>query len=85
MNLSLKKPEFTISNISQSIILEHNEKLWEKYRNGNIKAEELRWKSMWNTLSEFRIADENLARHLGNDFLNCYQPAIYYFPTRWIH
>lgn len=51
------------------IYLEHNEKLWEKYRNGNIKAEELRWKRMWSTLSEFGITDENLARQLGNRFV----------------
>ena len=51
------------------VYLDHNEQLWEKYRNGNIKSEELRWKRMWNTLSEFRIADENLAKRLGNRFL----------------
>ena len=51
------------------VYLEHNEQLWEKYRNGNIRAEELRWKRMWNTLSDFRITDENLARQLGNRFL----------------
>lgn len=51
------------------VYLEHNEQLWEKYRNGILKAEELRWKRMWNALSEFGISDENLARQLGNRFL----------------
>lgn len=30
--------------------LVHNEKLWERYRKGFIKTEELRWKRMWLTL-----------------------------------
>ena len=51
------------------VYLEHNEQLWEKYRNGMLKAEELRWKRMWNTLSDFGISDEDLARRLGNCFL----------------
>jgi len=34
--------------------LAHNEKLWERYRNGYIKQEELRVKRMWLTLLDFR-------------------------------
>ena len=34
-----------------------------------MKAEELRWRRMWNTLSDFGIHDENLARQLGLRFL----------------
>jgi putative hydrolase of the HAD superfamily len=51
------------------VYLEHNEQLWEKYRNGILKAEELRWKRMWNTLSDFGIHSEDLARRLGHRFL----------------
>ena len=51
------------------VYLEHNEQLWEKYRNGMLKAEELRWKRMWNTLTEFGIHSEDLARRLGHRFL----------------
>jgi len=51
------------------VYLSHNEQLWEKYRNGMLKAEELRWKRMWNTLSDFEIYDEDLARRLGRRFL----------------
>jgi len=40
----------------------HNDKLWERYRNGFIKVDELRWKRMWLTLLDFKIADEPLAR-----------------------
>ena len=28
----------------------HNDKLWDRYRKGFIKTEELRWKRMWLTL-----------------------------------
>src|SRR5450432_4019785 len=45
--------------------LAHNDKLWERYRNGFIKVEELRWKRMWLTLLDFKIGDEALAREMG--------------------
>jgi putative hydrolase of the HAD superfamily len=37
--------------------LVHNEKLWERYRNGYIRQEELRLKRMWLTLLDFKNAD----------------------------
>src|SRR6476660_1096323 len=49
--------------------LQHNEKLWERYRNGYIKQEELRMKRMWLSLLDFKIADEELARQLSELFL----------------
>jgi putative hydrolase of the HAD superfamily len=52
-----------------NVYLAHNEQLWEKYRNGILKAEELRWKRMWNTLTDFGIKNEGLARRLGHRFL----------------
>lgn len=51
------------------VYLSHNEQLWEKYRNGMLRAEELRWRRMWNSLNEFGVYDEGLARRLGNRFL----------------
>jgi putative hydrolase of the HAD superfamily len=50
--------------------LSHNEKLWEKFRNGIIKVDDLRWKRMWYTLIDFKIGDEKLARDMGAWFLN---------------
>jgi putative hydrolase of the HAD superfamily len=60
-----------VTNFEQflKVYLEHNEQLWEKYRSGMMKAEELRWKRMWNTLADFGIANEKLARQLGLRFL----------------
>lgn len=48
----------------------HNDKLWDRYRNGFIKVDELRWKRMWLTLLDFKIADEPLARSMGVTFLD---------------
>ena len=47
----------------------HNEQLWQRYTNGMIKQEELRWKRMWLSLLDFKIADEALARSLAVQFL----------------
>ena len=49
--------------------LVHNDKLWERYRNGHIKVDELRWKRMWLTLLDFKNGDETLARKMGDIFL----------------
>src|SRR5437870_5613076 len=48
----------------------HNDKLWDRYRNGYIKVEELRWKRMWLSLLDFKIANETLAREMGTQFLD---------------
>ena len=49
--------------------LYHNEKLWARYQNGYISAEELKWRRMWRTLLDFKIADERLAREMSAAFL----------------
>jgi putative hydrolase of the HAD superfamily len=58
----------------------HNDKLWERYRNGFIKVEELRWKRMWLTLLDFKIGDETLAREMGNQFLELLPTRKILFP-----
>lgn len=50
--------------------LAHNDRLWERYRNGYIKVDELRWKRMWLSLLDFKVADEPLARDMGIRFLD---------------
>ncbi len=47
----------------------YNEKLWDRYTKGFIKQEELRWKRIWLTLLDYKIANEVLARQLSGDFL----------------
>lgn len=58
----------------------HNEKLWERYRNGYIKVDELRWKRMWLSLLDFKIGDESLAREMGNRFLDLLPTRKTLFP-----
>lgn len=47
----------------------HNDRLWERYTRGFIKQEELRWKRMWLTLLDFKIADEPLSKKMSVEFL----------------
>lgn len=47
----------------------HNDKLWNRFRLGYIKREELRWKRMWLMLLDFKIADTALAHELSTAYL----------------
>ena len=47
----------------------HNNKLWDSYRKGIIKKEELRIDRFNLTLSEFGIQDEALADKMADDYL----------------
>ena len=58
----------------------HNDKLWDRYRNGFIKVDELRWKRMWLTLLDFKIGDEPLARRMGEEFLDALPTRNILFP-----
>ena len=60
--------------------LVHNDKLWDRYRNGYIKVDELRWKRMWLALLDFKIADEPLARDMGLRFLDLLPTRKLLFP-----
>ncbi|HJS56041.1 MAG TPA: YjjG family noncanonical pyrimidine nucleotidase [Chitinophagaceae bacterium] len=60
--------------------LAHNEKLWERYRNGFIKQEELRVKRMWLALLDFKIADDMLAKNMCDRFLDLLPTRTILFP-----
>ena len=60
--------------------LVHNDMLWERYRNGFIKVDELRWKRMWLSLLDFKIANESLAREMGVVFLDLLPTRKILFP-----
>ena len=60
--------------------LAHNEKLWERYRNGYIKQEELRLKRMTLALLDFKIADEQLAKEMSVRFLDLLPTRTILFP-----
>ena len=60
--------------------LAHNERLWERYRKGFVKQEELRVKRMWLSLLDFKIADELLAKKMGDRFLEMLPTRTILFP-----
>ena len=58
----------------------HNQELWERYHKGLISAEDLKWKRMWRTLLDFKIADEVLARDISGKFLEILPTQKEVFP-----
>ena len=58
----------------------HNEILWDRYHKGFITGEELKWKRMWRTLLEFKIADEPLAKVMSEKFLEILPTKKILFP-----
>ena len=48
----------------------HNHRLWDRYTKGFIKQEELRWKRIYLSLLEYKIADEPLSRAMSFDYLD---------------
>lgn len=47
----------------------HNTIFWDRFRKGYITREELRWKRMWRTLLDYKLANETLARTLSERYL----------------
>lgn len=60
--------------------LVHNAALWEKYEKGQISTEELKWRRMWRTLLDFKVADEPLAKNLSSSFLEILPTQKKVFP-----
>ena len=58
----------------------HNERLWDRYRKGQMKVDELRWKRMSLSLLEFKNGDEALARKMGVKFLEILPTKKVLFP-----
>jgi putative hydrolase of the HAD superfamily len=78
--LDLKQKGVNDFDLFHKNYLIHNDKLWDRYRNGFIKVEELRWKRMWLTLIDFKIGDEELARNMGTLFLDLLPTRKLLFP-----
>jgi putative hydrolase of the HAD superfamily len=60
--------------------LAHNEKLWEYYRKGLIRQEELRIKRMRMALLDFKIADDELSQQMNVQFLDLLPTRNLLFP-----
>ena len=49
--------------------LNHNAILWSRFEKGYITTDELKWRRMWRTLLDFKIADEQLSKEMSSCFL----------------
>jgi putative hydrolase of the HAD superfamily len=48
---------------------EHNDKMWDKFRKGELSREDLRWKRMHITLLDYKIDNEVLAKEMSEQYL----------------
>ena len=53
-----------------NIYADHNHRLWDRYAKGFIKQEELRWKRIYLSLLDYKIADEALSKEMSVDYLD---------------
>ncbi len=58
----------------------HNHRLWDRYTKGFIKQEELRWKRIYLSLLDYKIADEKLSREMSVDYLDILPNKTNLFP-----
>jgi putative hydrolase of the HAD superfamily len=63
-----------------SIYSVHNHKLWDRYSKGFIKQEELRWKRIYLSLLDFKIANEQLSKDMSLEFLQILPTKKKLFP-----
>jgi putative hydrolase of the HAD superfamily len=79
-SLSLAEAGVNDFDLFHKLYLGHNERLWDRYRKGQMKVDELRWKRMAVTLLEFKNGDEALARKMGIEFLDILPTKKKLFP-----
>jgi putative hydrolase of the HAD superfamily len=79
-SLSLSEAGVHDFDLFHKLYLGHNERLWDKYRKGLMKVDDLRWKRMAVTLLEFKIGNEALARKMGVEFLEILPTKKAVFP-----
>ena len=58
----------------------HNHRLWDRYTKGFIKQEELRWKRVYLSLLDFKVANEALAKEMSQAYLEILPNKKYLFP-----
>lgn len=59
---------------------DHNQRLWNLYREGKLPKEILRWKRFYLTLLDFGIDDKDLAETMGEDYLTISPQKVNLFP-----
>jgi len=63
-----------------TIYTAHNHRLWDRYAKGFIKQEELRWKRIYLSLLDFKIANEQLSKDMSVEFLQILPTKKKLFP-----
>ena len=63
-----------------NIYTAHNHRLWDRYAKGFIKQEELRWKRIYLSLLDFKIANEQLSKDMSLEFLQILPTKKKLFP-----
>lgn len=63
-----------------NIYTAHNHRLWDRYAKGFIKQDELRWKRIYLSLLDFKIANEKLSREMSVAFLQILPTKKKLFP-----
>ena len=63
-----------------SIYSVHNHRLWDRYSKGFIKQEELRWKRIYLSLLDYKIADEALSKEMSVEYLTILPDKKNLFP-----
>lgn len=58
----------------------HNHRLWDRYTKGFIKQEELRWKRVYLSLLDFKVANEPLAKEMSQAYLDILPNKKHLFP-----
>jgi putative hydrolase of the HAD superfamily len=58
----------------------HNHRLWDRYTKGFIKQEELRWKRVYLSLLDFKVANETLAKEMSLAYLEILPNKKHLFP-----
>jgi len=58
----------------------HNHRLWDRYTKGFIKQEELRWKRVYLSLLDFKVANEPLAKEMSQTYLEILPNKKHLFP-----
>jgi putative hydrolase of the HAD superfamily len=79
-NLNLAHAGVYDFDLFHKLYLGHNEQLWDRYRKGQMKVDELRWKRMALSLLEFKNGDEDLAHKMADKFLEILPTKQALFP-----
>ena len=60
--------------------LVHNDRLWDRYRKGTIRVDELRWKRFYWALVDFQVTNEALSKEIAKLFLDNLPNRTLLFP-----